>query len=252
MLFCSTMVCVSMWPDNLINFIPGYVTYLCDNYPAIVNDGISDSTTYLQNLSHHLSITNPPVFVDCKYAAELFINNCDLSQRGYKNLKQVLKNKNIQMPKYSEVREYMNNMDIGVITENYAVDQSNHMCISTDLRETLQHILSSELLSHCTFFDTETQLKLFDFLKTANSNIYQNLDATKRTLILRQTGDNFRGAARHPTEQISFCLLNIGKLVDNPHGQFIQNLWRGAETRIFLEEHLAMTWMKLCRTVYRW
>lgn len=40
------------------------------------------------------------------------------------------------------------------------------------------------------------------------------------------------------TEQISFSLLNVKQMVNNPYGQYINGLWRESETREGLEVHM--------------
>ena len=49
-------------------------------------------------------------------------------------------------------------------------------------------------------------------------------DPNKRTIFLRETGDNFRGAARYPTEQTLYAILNMKMMLNNPYGQFISTL----------------------------
>ena len=112
------------------------------------------------------------------------------------------------------------------------------MCAVTSLHETLPHIVSSELFKKFEFKTVDEQQNLFRFLKERNSTLFKSLDPTKRTIFLRQTGDNFRACARLPTEQISFSILNIKTMVNNPYGQFINALWRGSESRNGLEIHI--------------
>ena len=78
-------------------------------------------------------------------------------------------------------------------------------------------------------------------------NLYHNFDPLKRSIILRSTGDNFRAAARFPTEQTSYSILNM--LVNNPYGQFIQTLWRGSEDRDMLSAHVHSHYEELTKGV---
>ena len=64
------------------------------------------------------------------------------------------------------------------------------------------------------------------------------MDTAKRTLFIRETGDNFRASARFPTEQVSFSLINLEDLLNSPYGQFVVSLWRGSENRNNLKLHL--------------
>ena len=51
----------------------------------------------------------------------------------------------------------------------------------------------------------------------------------KRVLLIRETGNNFRGADRRKIEQDSFSILNLKSLITSPLGQFVNGLWRGLE-----------------------
>jgi hypothetical protein len=48
-----------------------------------------------------------------------------------------------------------------------------------------------------------------------------------------------------PTEQTSFSILNMMKLVNSPHGQFISTLWRGSESREMIEDHVSAHYQEL-------
>ena len=78
---------------------------------------------------------------------------------------------------------------------------------------------------------------MFELIKQKNYSLYSSLDPKKRTIFLRETGDNFRAAGRFPTEQTSFALLNLTKFLASPYGQFLTALWRGSESRKNLEVH---------------
>ena len=67
----------------------------------------------------------------------------------------------------------------------------------------------------------------------------------KRVLLIRETGDNFRGADRRKIEQDSFSILNIKSLITSPPGQFVNGLWCGPESRKFLKGHLSGTYQEL-------
>jgi len=83
------------------------------------------------------------------------------------------------------------------------------------------------------------QQKLFESLKELNSELYGHLNPNLRTLFIRLTGDNFRGAGKIPTEQISYSILNNECLLQSPYGQFLSSLWRGSESRLNIEIHVS-------------
>ncbi|CAB4009662.1 Hypothetical predicted protein, partial [Paramuricea clavata] len=84
----------------------------------------------------------------------------------------------------------------------------------------------------------EQQTKLFAHLKREDPQLYGKLDPCKRTLFLGETGDNFRAGAHQPTEQMSFSILNLTKLINSPYGQFLISIWRGPETRNYIQAHV--------------
>ena len=123
------------------------------------------------------------------------------------------------------------------------------MCVSTSLQNTIQLVVESELFHLFSFKSSEEQKKIFDVLKSKDPLLYQSLDINKRTIFLRETGDNFRGASRCPTEQISFSILNLTELLSSPYGQFVMSLWRGSETRKHLMAHVTAHYQELTEAV---
>ena len=119
------------------------------------------------------------------------------------------------------------------------------MCVGTYLKDTLQRIIDSKLFTLFEFIKPDQQCGLFNFLKAKNPTLYCSLDESIRTIFIRETGDNFRGSARYPTEQTSFSVLNMKQILQSPHSQFISSLWRGAESRENLELHLASHFIEL-------
>ena len=84
------------------------------------------------------------------------------------------------------------------------------MHASVSVIETLKLIVpTKELLQHFIFVDPELQKNLFQHLKSKNSYLYNNLDSSKRTIFLRDTGDNFRATKHFPTEQMSLPTVHI-------------------------------------------
>lgn len=118
------------------------------------------------------------------------------------------------------------------------------------IKDTLQKIASTKMLwDNILFQSTEQQIELEKFLKSKNADLYINFCLTKRTLIIRDTGDNFRAASRYPTEQTSYSVLNLKDLVSCPYGQFISTLWRGKESRKMLQIHAQKHYNELCDLV---
>ena len=99
------------------------------------------------------------------------------------------------------------------------------------------------------FLPFDKQAALFNTLSSANP-FYASLDHTKRKIFLRQTGDNYR-SFRLPTQQMSFSIINILALVSSPHGQLIQKLWRGGESRTNLKMHCTAMFAELRDLVQR-
>lgn len=100
------------------------------------------------------------------------------------------------------------------------------------------HVSSDLLFSKFQFPNIEQQNKLFQHLKKERNSLYKGLDADKRTLFLRETGDNFRAGAHQPTEQMSFSILNLTDLINSPNGQFLSSIWRGPESRQYIKAHM--------------
>ena len=177
-----------------------------------------------------LNLTKIERTLSCKETAELLAGKCGLSQRGYKALRAILKRVSVQLPDYHKVVEHLNGKDVGNIKESQCACIDSCYGISTDLVETLQLIINHKA-NNFEYPSVEQQEFLFKFLKEHDPKTYSSLDDQKRTLFLRQTGDNFRAAARMPTEQVSFSVLNHKEVSNSPYGQYINCLWRGAENR---------------------
>lgn len=223
-----------------------------EKYPGIVDDALEHTDNYLSHLVKNFKIRTCPNQLDCKETAELIMGKCELSQRSYKNLKLLFALKNIKIPSYEDVREYCNRLDTGKI-ENIHKDITRCKCMGyqTNLRDTLQHIVSCpDLLDMFKFLTDTQQSKLFDFLKKRDHNLFKALNVNDRTIVVRDTGDNFRASSRYPTEQLSFSVLNMEKMVNSPYGQFISNLWRGGESREILENHGKDHYLELSQLVH--
>ena len=111
------------------------------------------------------------------------------------------------------------------------------MCIKSSASRIIHLSLNGELekATPSTPYTKQKRKDLFKSLKDSELAIYYHLDASRPTLLIRQTGDNFRAAGRQPTEQFSFSLLNFQQLASNLYGQFVTHMWRGGESRSMLE-----------------
>ena len=71
---------------------------MCDTHPDIVDEGIDASDAYVAYLISKLKLTCQPNELSEPDAASLLMGKCSLSQRAYKNLKCILKSKNVKLP----------------------------------------------------------------------------------------------------------------------------------------------------------
>ena len=134
----------------LFSFV-GYVTYLCDKYPAIIDDAIDSSPAYLQHIIEKLKTTNAQsISISEHESASILMGKCNMSQRAYKNLKKILKAQNVFIPRYEKVTSYIQDLDVGMLHRE--TNHSNCMCVRSDLKDTIQHIMDSELGNKVKFF----------------------------------------------------------------------------------------------------
>ena len=218
----------------------------------MVDESIEGNANYMKHMIEKLNISTQSITLTEKETAELLLGKTDLSQRGYKRLRTILLKSNVILPSYETVRKYSNNLDVGVIDFIHDKEENTCCCmdIKTSFKDTLQHIVSNEKLFQMFQFPSmDQQRKLENYLKSKDLNLYQHFDPLKRSIIIRATGDNFRAAARFPTEQTSYSILNIRELANNPYGQFIQTLWRGSEDRDMLFTHVHSHYEELSNAV---
>ena len=143
-----------------------------------MDNGISTSTGYINHLHNKLKSKPCPVIISEKDAAPMFIEKCNMSQRAYKNLKEILKGQNVNLPRYENLRDYIKNLDIGKL--NRDPTHSTCMCVQSDLKDTLQRIINSDLFKLATFKSSSEQTELITFLKHKNNDLYKNLDVNKK------------------------------------------------------------------------
>ena len=229
----------------------GYVLFLCDNYMDVVEDAIESCQPFLKQFISTLKLSTQPIDLSLRDAAELLIGKIGLSQRGFKNMRNILAKNNIIVPDYKHVRAYCNDLNVGLIHKIHGEDNlCSCMGVSTNLQDTLQNIVCTpDLFSRFKFQTKPEQQELSKFLKENDNDLYQKFDVTKRTIMLRDTGDNFRASAHYPTEQTSYSILNMLDLVNNPYGQFVSTLWRGKENRESLIVHVSSHYNELSSAV---
>jgi hypothetical protein len=225
------------------NDVQSYIVYLCQNDPGLVTSAIEESGSYLDELVSELEITGPR-YISLHNSAEFLVGKTRLSQREYIAASKTLKKANVYLSPYAAVAKYISELEVGVINlhkhyVNFEYEGLDCICSSAEFQDTLQRVISTEVLFQKFEFPTqEQQTKLFAHLKREDPQLYGKLDPCKRTLFLRETGDNFRAGAHQPTEQMSFSILNLTKLINSPYGQFLISIWRGPETRNYIQAHV--------------
>ena len=222
---------------------------MCESHFDLVDEAIEESNA-LKHFIAKLKVSTQPIDISLKDTAELIVGKSDLSQRGFNSLRAVLKTNNVFLPTYEKVRDYCNSLDIGIVKHIVHSELCACMGVYTEFQDTLQQIVCTEtLFCKFKFLTTEQQTKLYEYLKGQDNDLYKNFDPYKRTIFIRTTGDNFRAAGKFPTEQTSFSVLNIAEMVNNPYGQFISSLWRGAESRNMLKSHVSVHHKELAHAV---
>ncbi|XP_066925516.1 uncharacterized protein [Clytia hemisphaerica] len=224
-----------------------FVQHLITECPDVIESALELNEDYLCRIISKLNLKTKPKTLNEKDTAEMLIGKADISQRGYGNIRTILAAKSVNIPSYKNVKTYVNELNVGNIAPIHE-SESNCKCMGyfCTVTETLQMIAScNDLFSKMKFFSIERQNKIRKFLISKDENLYHNFDSHKKTIFLRDTGDNFRAASKYPTEQTSFSVLNIEELITCPYGQFISTLWRGKESRETLRTHVSRIYNEL-------
>ena len=67
-------------------------------------------------------LKSPPIKkIAAREGASLIMSRSDLSQRGYKNVKKILKSENVELPSYDTVQQYVKNLDTGTLTRSFRI-----------------------------------------------------------------------------------------------------------------------------------
>ena len=200
-----------------------------------------------------------PIVFTPEECGELLTGAQSLSERAYKSTRKLLLARNVSLATYDATVKYLKSLDVGRVQATGEAcagkttgEDASEQCFVWDLEDTLKRLMAQEpIVKHLNFPTTEQQTNLFQQLSEKRPDVYNNLDARKRTLFLRQTGDNYRAALkRQKTQQMSFCLLNIKELVSSPLGQHVLACWRGGETHAVLKSHMEAdfeTLERLCK-----
>ena len=199
--------------------------------PEIVEEVIDENTDFLVHIVERLRFVTVKN-VDFHQTASIMMDKIEISQRSYKVLKGTLKKNNVNIPIYDNLRKYCLNIDVGLIQHVHNDASVDCECFgySCNIEDTLQRVLSTpSFYEKFEFFSIEQQQVIRDFLILKNKTLYEEFDINSKTLILRDTGDNFRAASRYPTQQTSFAILNLTPMINSPYRQFIKTLWRGHE-----------------------
>lgn len=229
--------------------LTGYISWLAENQPDLMTDALENAPTYCAELIEHMSISHAKVTLTVAESAELLLGKASLSRRAYKGLKKALKRKNVHLASCKETLTYISSLQTGQVSSGQCGLPGSCMCATTDFTETMKLVLAcKKLVDAMTFPDVEQNRRLLKLLYDKHPALYGNAfhqRCENRTLLIRETGDNFRTAGKKKTEQDSFNILNLRKLVSSPFGQFINGIWHGPETRQLLKAHLTATYQEL-------
>ena len=138
--------------------------------------------------------------------------------------------------RYVSLRDQLDGIEILIITSGK--HDADCKCCLVNVEEALQSILGTQFVREKLEFPSTIQQEgLSEILRSKNPDLFSALDPQRRTLFLRQTSENLRGAGSHPTEQLSFSILNLKILLNSPFGQHITGIFRRKETRANLIAH---------------
>ena len=208
-----------------------FIQYLIKKFPEIVLQCLKEN-----DFETFCSLRQSSTNLDEKDSSLLLMSYTSLTQREYNNIRQVLKKHYVFLAPYTKVSDYIKSLNIGSLETKFCSCASDCMSCGSDLKETLEHVIMSETWFQKMIFHADLS-KLMSELNVISHDLYGNLDPSIKTLFIRMTGDNFRTASRHHTEQISYSILNCPDLLNSPYGQILSSLWRGKETRQNLQQH---------------
>ena len=249
---------LSLLKELLNDNISHFVAHLLVKVPRFVKEGIAYLTRHRQaaevlpSLVGQFTNSAPgrKVVHSLRESAQVLISTL-MSQRSYNILKRLFKIKDVYLKRYAAVSTYIKSLDVGEIKRKEhacpppVTALGDCMCVSASTTDTLQRVFkSTHLFKRMSFVEAGKQAALFEQLKQIDSHLYSGLNVFRRTIFLRQTGDNYR-SFQLPTQQMLFKIMNMKSLLNSPLGQFIQCLWRGQEKREALVSHCTALFSEL-------
>ena len=206
-----------------------------------------DDESFCEKLTENLAMRTKITLTEME-SAELLFGRATLSQRAYKALRKSLSKKGVVLATYDKTVALMQCLPVGSVSVDCG-DRRHCMCAMADFQETMQHIFACKaLLDEMQFPEPAQQARLFQQLYSSFPDLYERNMTERpnnRTIFLRETGDNFLSSGRQQTEQDSFTLLNLRRLITSPTGQFVNGLWRGPKTRELIERHMRATYASM-------
>ena len=80
---------------------------------------------YLCRIISNLNLKTKPNTLNEKDTAEMLIGKADISQRGYGNIRMILAAKSVNIPSYTNVKTYVNKLNVGNIAQ---INESESSC----------------------------------------------------------------------------------------------------------------------------
>ena len=157
------ILCFLFKPLFCFALFKGYVSYLCNEFPEVLDDAVEESNSYLKRFIEKQKVKTRSINIDIKDSAELLIGKCHLSQRGYNRLRTLLTNNNVVLPTYNKVSEFCTNLTVGEIKKIDCQEICKCMGVKTNLEGTIQQIISTKVLFETfEFFPEPKQKKIFE------------------------------------------------------------------------------------------
>jgi len=69
----------------------------------VIDDALEKSESYTKHFINTVKLSTQPIELGCRETAEMLVGKCDLSQRGFKNLRQILLKNNVKIPAYNSI-----------------------------------------------------------------------------------------------------------------------------------------------------
>ena len=196
-----------------------------------MRDVLSDENEFCSDLVKPLSIRPASILLSVEDSALILLCKASLSQRVYKALRKGLKKKGVILASYESTISHINSLPIGRVSSMDCGMPSGCMCVTTNFKETMKLVMACrDLYQMMHLPSTEQSTRLLRVMNDKFPQLYGNSFSERpnnRVLLIRETGDNFRGAARQKTEQDSFNILNLRDCLTSPLGQFVNGIWRG-------------------------